>query len=219
MVNLPNNTNRTDVVGSTGSGKTVAGCWLLSTRRTIDWKRSPAIIFDWKGDKLLNSLGAKELRIGAKPPTKPGLYICHPQIDDVEGVDQLLNRVWAQEDVGLFFDEGAELLKSKAISRIMKQGRSKHIPCITCTQQPVWLPRCVFTEADYFAVLRLNSKDDRDTLKGYVNADIHRRLPEHHILWYDVAKDRASEFTPVPSPEEIRAVFLTGKQPPKREVI
>lgn len=217
---LANGQQRTVVIGSTGSGKSVFLAWLLSTRQTIDWKSRPAVIFDWKRERLLNSLGAKKWGLHQRPPTRPGLYIVHPEIDELGPTDEFLNRCWEQEDIGLVFDEAAELEKSRAINRIMKQGRSKNIACISGTQRPVWLPRSVFSEADYFALLRLNDDDDKRTVKRFINADVYRKLEPYHSLYYDVAGDRAAIFTPVPPPGEIRAKFLEAEKAPQlRRVI
>lgn len=210
---LPNGTQRTVVIGSTGSGKSVWLAWLLSTCSTCDYKNTPVVIFDWKREPLLNSLGAKRWGLHQRPPERPGLYIVHPEIDVLGPVDEFLNRCWEQEDIGLIFDEAAELEKSKAINRIMKQGRSKNIPCISGTQRPVWLPRSVFSEADYFALLRLNDDDDKRTVKRFINADVFRKLAPHHSLYYDVSGDRACILSPVPPPREIRAKILEGQKP------
>jgi len=209
---LPDSTQRTVVIGSTGSGKTTAGAWLLSTRATLNYERMPVVMFDWKGDKLINSLDAKPWGLHQRPPTKPGLYIVHPEIDVLDPVDEFLNRCWAQENIGLFFDEAAELEKSRAINRVMKQGRSKHIPCISCTQRPKWLPRSIFSEGDFFMLLRLNDMDDRTTVKRFINADVHKRRAELHSIWYDVAKDHAVLMKPVLPPAEIRARIKWGSQ-------
>lgn len=217
---LPNDTNRTVVIGSTGSGKSTWGAWLLSTCETLDWQNNPVVLFDWKRDRLINSLGAKRWGLHQRPPTRAGLYIVHPEIDELGPVDEFLNRCWEQEHIGLFFDEAAELEKSRAVNRIMKQGRSKHIPCISCTQRPVWLPRSVFSEADYFALLRLNDDDDRRTVKRFINADVFRKLDEYHSLYYDVSRDRAALLTPVPPLAQIRAKFTEGQNRPQlRRVI
>lgn len=215
---LPNDTNRTVVIGSTGSGKSVFGMWLMGTCQTLDWRNGRVICFDWKGDNLLQSLGAKPLGLHQNPPTRPGLYLVSPDPEDLAGVDAFLYKCWQEEDIGLFFDEAAELEKSKEINRIMKQGRSKHIPCISCTQRPVWLPRCIFSEAEYFALLRLNDRDDQNTVKRFINADVNKRRAEYSSLWYDVARDRAHEFSPVPSPSEIKATFKWSKSDERKVV-
>lgn len=215
----PGDTNRTAVIGSTGSGKSFFGMWLLGTRMTLDWVKRPVVIFDWKGDANLNNLGAKRWSIFSKPPKRPGLYITHPMPGEVEPVDAFLHAAWEQEDIGLFFDEAAELEKSRSINRVMKQGRSKHIPCISCTQRPVWLPRSVFSEAEYFALLRLNDQDDKTTVKRFVNADVYQKLPEHYSLWYATVPDKAHVLRPVPNMREIRAMFYTPSTDSRKRIV
>lgn len=210
-VSFPGIENRTCIIGSTGSGKTVFGAWLLSTRKNLDWRNMPVVMFDWKGDKLLGSLGAKEISVRDKPPKKPGLYMLRLDDTDLPDVDVFLNRCWAQENIGLFFDEAAELEKSRSVNRVFKQGRSKHIPIISCTQRPVWLPRSVFSESEYFAIFRLNDRDDQTTVKRFVNADVYAKRLPHHCLWYDVVGDAATVFKPVPSPAAIREAFADLK--------
>lgn len=218
-VHWPNDTQRTAVIGSTGSGKSYFGMWLMGTRQTLDWVNQPVVIFDWKGDANLNNLGAKRWSIYAKPPTRPGLYIVHPLPGEVEPVDVFLVRCWEQEDIGLFFDEASELEKSKAINRVMKQGRAKHIPCISCTQRPVWLPRSVFSEADYFAILRLNDQDDKTTVKRFVNADVYQRLPPHYSLWYAGSPDKAVILRPVPNMKTIRGMFYSPSTESRKRIV
>lgn len=224
---LPNGENRTTVIGSTGSGKTVFGTWLLSTRSTLDFLRKPVVIFDWKRDKLLNSLGAQKWGLHQKAPHRPGLYIVKCPIDDVTQVDLFLDRCFEAEDMGLFFDEAAELKKSRSVNRVMKQGRSKNISCISCTQRPVDLPRSVFSEAEYFAILRLNDLEDLKEVRRFAAARdkddkylVMKRRDEHNAFWYDTTRNRACEFSPVPAPAQIRASILWASSPQvERKVI
>lgn len=201
---FPNNTNRVTVIGATGSGKTQFGLWLLGTRKSLDFVRRPVVMFDFKLDDMIDEIDPIEIGINEKPPKRAELYVTRPHGDDeMDAIDLFLTRCWAQEDIGLYIDEGAELEKSKRLRRVLTQGRSKHIPVITLTQRPVFLPRPVFSEADYFAVLRLNDKRDYDTVKGFVNADVAQRRLPFHSLWYDVGQDRATLLKPVPDRGEI----------------
>lgn len=210
---LPGPSHRLLVAGSTGAGKTQLGVFALSTRQQMNWHRMPVTIFDWKREKLLNSIGAREWDLRKEPPRQNGLYIVHPDPDDLADVDAYLLKVWRAGNHGLFFDEASELEKSKGVNRIMKQGRSLHIPCISCTQRPVWLPRSVFSEADFFAILRLNDRDDQTTIKRFVNADVYKRHGEYFSLWYDAGRDRAIVFSPVPEADALKARFRASKNP------
>lgn len=226
-VRFPNNTNRTCVIGPTGSGKTVFGIWLLSTCKTLNWKRTPVIILDFKGDDLIEQIedagAAKEIDIRSKVPKKPGLYIVRPHPHEKELVDNFLWRVWAQGNVGVFVDEGYMLDKCNAFNAILTQGRSKKIPVLILVQRPAWLSRFVFSESQYFAIFNLNDKRDKITVQQIVNADLSRQRLPYHCLWYDVGGNAgggaAIEFSPVPSVPEIVSVFAEAKQTHKKRTV
>src|ERR1700744_5170015 len=82
---LPDSTQRIVIIGRTGSGKTQAGAWHLSTR---DLTEEPWVIIDYKRDRLLNSIWAKEITLKDKVPDEPGLYTMHPRpIEDDSAVE------------------------------------------------------------------------------------------------------------------------------------
>lgn len=220
MTRLPDNTQRLVNVGSTGTGKTVAGLWHLSHR---NFDEMPWLLIDQKGDKLIREIGPVEIAFKNNRyamPTEPGLYVVRPlPIPEHEAaIEALLWDIWAQEYFGLYIDEGYMLAKSKALNSIYTQGRSKHIPVITNSQRPVWLSRFTFSEADFFQVFRLNDERDRDSMRTML-PDLPKRykLKPYHSLYYDVAKNRLNEFLPVPGPEEVLARFQ-AKTVPARKV-
>lgn len=200
------------------------GIWLLSTRKTLDWKNKPVTIMDFKGDELIAEIeelgGAREIDITEKPPKKPGLYVIRPDPimtpADMRVVDEYLLNLWRNEDHGLFIDEGYELAKSKGFVRILTQGRSKNIPCIMLLQRPVWAPRFCFTEAQYYALLNLTDERDTKTVQSFVNTDIGQHRLPYHALWYDVGanagRGEAVIFKPVPDTHEIAEAFRPQKR-------
>lgn len=212
MVRLPDDTKRLTIVGSTGSGKSQAGVWHLS-KRSFD--RQPWFVFDPKRDALIDQCGMIDFDFySPKLPTKPGLYRFSPVPGDGadnDAVEAFLARVVnraVQEGLGsgLYFDEGYSIPKnSAAYRRILTQGRSLHVPSITLTQRPRWLDVFAFSEADFIQLFRLNRKDDRDTVAGWLphGVDVNKRLPEYHSWYYDVARDDAVHMLPVPSADEI----------------
>lgn len=204
MINLPRKDSRTVVVGSTGSGKTVFSVWLLATR---DLEHRPWIIIDFKGDELLNSIGAEQIRLGVIPK-EPGLYIVKPLPGDEHLVSDLFRRAWERENVGLYIDEGTMVMKNDRWFRAcLTQGRSKHVEMIICSQRPVWLDKYVFTEGTFFSVHNINSEDDRKHLAVFLDGNVPKRLVNHHSLWYDVVAQKLSQLKPVPAPNELMAVF------------
>lgn len=214
---LPRTDQRTAVFGRTGSGKTVFGTWLLSHAA---FDQQPYIIVDYKGDKLLGQTGAVEIGLKERIPKRPGLFIVHPRpkTDDDE-MEAFLWKVWAQEDVGLFFDEMYVLPNKGALQAILTQGRSKHLPAICLSQRPVWVSRMVTSEADFFAIFRLKHPDDRKTVDGFVGANVASEvltLPKYHSLWYDVGEDATFKMLPAPSEDSILDRFEERLKPKRK---
>ena len=213
-VRLPTSDKRTSVIGSTGSGKTQFAVWLLSTR---DFDVRPWVIFDFKGDALIEQLGATEIDVAGKPPVNPGLYIVRPLPGDEAAVSLFLQRCWAQENIGIYIDEGYMLPKlDRWFRACLTQGRSKHIEMIILSQRPVWMDRYVFTEANFFAVFRLNSLEDRKHMRNFVEdrpegekkrGQEPKRLPDYHCLWYDVDRQQANVLSPVPDADTLISIF------------
>lgn len=207
-VRLPDNTKRTVIIGSTGSGKTRGGIWLLSTR---DFVTRPWVIVDFKCDDFIAQIpGLKEIPIDGKPPIRPGLYVVRPLPDDQEQVEAFLQACWEQENIGLFIDEGLMIGKngrSRWMRALLTQGRSKHIPMIVLTQRPVWIDKFVLTESDYLWTFRLNNIDDRNTVQGQMSPVMAERLAPYHSYWYDVGSDELATFAPVPRDKDILSTF------------
>lgn len=207
---LPGPDQRILVLGRTGSGKTHMGLFQLSVR---DYTERPWVVMNSKGDKAINQIqGAKEMRLTDPVPSEPGIYIIRPLPDvDDNALEDLLWRIWAQENVGLFVDEGYMVPKtSKAFRAILTQGRSKNIPMIINSQRPVYLDRFAISEADFYQVFHMNDKADRDTISRFMpDVDLDKRLPKYHSLYYDVGEDQLNEFRPAPPMSSIQSTFRT----------
>jgi hypothetical protein len=205
-VRLPKGDNRTAIIGSTGSGKTQLAIWLLSLRHN---STRVTIIFDFKGDALIDEIGPTEISIAGGVPKKPGLYVVRPipELHD-ELVKQFLWKIWQRGDVLVYVDEGYMLgNRNPALNACLTQGRSKHIEMMILSQRPVWMSKFVFSEANFFAVMNLTLEDDRKFVSGYIGGQRINLLPKYHSLWYDVDNQEGSIFKPVPSREELIATF------------
>jgi hypothetical protein len=211
---LPNNSNRTVLVGRTGTGKTVGGLWHLSNYSM----ERPWIIFNFKGDEHIESLpNTTNINLDYVPKKKErGVFIVTPTPYQLEGsrleeseVDQYLMKLWEREKVGIFADEAFMLGNSKAFVLCLTQGRSKEIPMIICTQRPVWITRFAFSEASYIQVFDLNDDRDIQTVESFVPIrwDEEKRLGPHQSWYYDIANDKVYRFNPVPDMDDLRAIF------------
>ncbi len=206
----PSDDQRLAIIGRTGSGKTTAGAYQLSMR---SFDLMPWIVIDTKRDALLNAIeGTEELNPSGQLPDKPGLYIVRssPRESDQAAIDDMLSRIWEAEDIGLYVDEGYNIPQKENWVGLQTQGRSKRIPMITLSQRPKWMNNFTFSEADHFQIFWLNKPEDRKTLAGYIgnNGDeLETPLPKFWSRWYNVAEDRFYVLKPVPSEEEILAIF------------
>lgn len=211
-IRLPNSRQRIAIVGRTGSGKTFAAAWHLSRQKI---EKMPWVIFDYKGDDLLNKIPRAQ-HIGLEVPTKPGVYITHPLPNDTEAVENYLWKLWRRERVGIYVDEGYMIGDTPAFNALLTQGRSKHIPMIILSQRPVWMSRFVFSEADYYQVFHLNDIRDRKTIQAFCPADLNVRLPDYHSHFYDVGRNALHRFAPVPAEGEILESFSEKLQPRRK---
>jgi hypothetical protein len=216
-IQLPRYDKRTAVIGSTGSGKTQLAVWLLSIR---DFDHRPWVIFDFKGDELIEAINPLEISIFGNPPNKPGLYVVRPipELHD-KAVTDFLWKCWRQGSIGLYVDEGYMLgNRNPALNACLTQGRSKHIEMIILSQRPVWMSKFVFSEANFFAVMNLTLADDRKFVSSYLGGQRVELLPKYHALWYDVDRQQPAVFQPVPDRETLIQRFAERTKS-KRKVI
>jgi len=217
---LPDDTQRLSIVGRTGSGKTVAAVWHLSHAA---FDVMPWVVYDFKRDSLLSQIGELD---GAEHidtdfiPRRPGIYFVHPHPDDVELVQAQMWGIWAQENTGVYVDEGYMVCgpsnSNSAFRSLLTQGRSKRIPMIILSQRPVWLDRFVFSESDFYQLFALNHSGDRKKMMEYIPADLSRPLPEYHSYYHDVARAETVVVKPVPIADEILKVFDRRLEPVRK---
>jgi hypothetical protein len=216
---FPSRSSRVSIIGMTGSGKTRFGVWLFShwlSRSSIN------VIIDFKGDDLIAQIDRAHVIDLKTIPKHPGLYILRPRPDQAEAVDAWLWKVWERGNIGLFFDEGYMLPKSKALDAILTQGRSLKIPAMVLTQRPVYCSRFVFSQADFFAMFFMNDKRDWETVAAFTPQDgmfsPDYDPPEFSCRWYDVAKRYATLIDPVPGDGYILQKYNDALRNPLRTV-
>lgn len=197
---FPPGDSRTAIIGATGTGKTTAAAWLLSHAR---FDKRPWVVLDYKGEELFEDLGApplSRLKVGKLPGKRSrGVYLCSVRPGENDIVEEMLWRMWERGNVGLFVDEAALLPRREAFQAILRQGRSKRIPVIACSQRPVDVEREVFSEASFFGIFRLQDKRDYKVVEGFVPSDLFPwKLPPFYWRWYDVARNNLLTLAPVP---------------------
>jgi hypothetical protein len=201
---LPDDSQRLAIVGRTGSGKTQAAVWHLSMR---DFSGRPWIIFDFKGDTLIQQIpGVRTLAL-KKPPREPGLYVVRPMPHQIDEVDDFLWQVWESEKTGLYFDEGYMVSKCQAFQALLTQGRSKQIPIIVLTQRPIWISRFVWSESDYFQIFTLTNIRDEKIVREFVPRYDKNVLGRYQSFYHDVGEDQTILLDPVPGAPSLLAKF------------
>lgn len=203
---LPEHDKRTAIIGSTGSGKTQLACWVLAH---CDWHKRPCYCLDFKGDSLIAEIGMEDINVNLPPPKRPGLYRV-PLIPEVtnEALTKFLWRVWENENAIVYTDEGFMIPnRDPAFLALLTQGRSKNIQMITLIQRPVWCSKFVFSEANHFYVMRLQTEDDRKYVSGYLDGTSIDRLPRFHSYWYTADNQEGAHLAPVPGKGAILDIF------------
>lgn len=197
--------DRTAIIGATGTGKTVFAKYILSKQDFSPRSKSamPWIILDFKREDF-NSIKAEA--IGYEIPKKPGLYILQPHLNDEKDLHDFLWDIWNHGRIGIFCDEGYMIPAmncQKPFRAILTQGRSKKIPMINLSQRPVQIDRFILSEAQFIQVFHLNDVRDYDTVEGLMPSIYELDLPEFHSWYWDVKRKSLIQFSPAPPPEEI----------------
>lgn len=181
--------------------------WFLSRRNFLT---KPWIIYDWKYEDLIAEIeDIQEISVHDKIPVRPGLYVVHPEPDQVDEVDLQFRQIWINENTGVYIDEGYMVgQRSRAFRSLLSQGRSKHIPMIILSQRPSWMDRFVFTESQFFSIFRLQHSDDLKSVQQFIPYDeIFERLPEYWSYYYDVKANELAKMEPVPDRKLIIQTF------------
>lgn len=214
-VRLPGVSDRTVIIGRTGSGKTVGGLWHLSLQ-PID--EMPWIVIDFKRDEAIAAIPyASYIRIG-EIPEAPGIYILQPRpvSEDQERLSEHMSAILERGDVGIFVDEGFMMARDDGLNTILMQGRSKRIPVILCTQRPVYVSRFVFSEASFVQVFHVLDRRDRKVISEFTplfREDEDQELEPYHSWYYDVGRNRLEQFGPVPEASLSHALMTSRLAP------
>ncbi len=168
--------------------------------------KRPWIFFDFKKEVLLDQIGfppLRALKVG-KLPSKRGLYVCSPRPGQEDEVEDMLWSIWEQGNIGLFCDEVTLMPDKAAFKAIQRQGRSKLIPTISCTQRPVGVDREIFTEANFVSLFNLRDIRDQKVVRDFTGMPLREApLPRYWSRWYDVGANTEMLLKPAPHADTI----------------
>jgi DNA helicase HerA-like ATPase len=189
------------ILGTTGSGKSTYGAWLLSM---APFHLKPAFIVDFKHEEIFaKALRIREIGLHESLPTVPGVFIVRPRPDEAykgdgtPDVETWLEKLWNAGNAWLYIDEGYLMPDRAWLRNVLAQGRSLGITVVTTSQRPVDISRSVFTEATYVTVFRLNDKKDWQRVGEFTPPGmLEKRLPDFHSFWYSPAHHRADDPQP-----------------------
>lgn len=196
---------RATLVGRSGVGKTTLGKWLMF-RSPLRW-----IVLDTKHDdgfngyKTFNKLPTmKELAHGL-PDNK--LLVVRPtggELTQPRVLDNWLAVIHdSWDDIGVMIDEGYQVAMGAnagpGLTGLLTRGRARGQAVIVGSQRPARLPLFCFTEANYFFIMQLSSKDDKKKLYDYTGQRVLLTdvIPPYEFRYFDVARGTLTGYSPV----------------------
>lgn len=212
---LPGPKDRVAVIGSTGSGKTVAALWHLS-RANLNAR--PWIVFDFKDDDniaLIEKAQHVDLKFRPAADAK-GVYVVHPMRTDDEAVNEMMVDLLSRGNVGLYIDE-PDMNNATGFEDVLRKGRSHYVPVIALTQRPVDCNRYMLSEAGFYHVFDLADQRDWNVVKQFIPAEFPTSMKKYHSFYYDRDRKQLTRFAPVPTIDEIM-VAIDSQLTPKQEV-
>jgi hypothetical protein len=194
---------RLAVVGRTGSGKTYLERWFMlrSGLRwvVLDTKHDPGFN-DWRPSGGLLEPKALKRRWADTP------YIVvrpHPVQNNPATLDYYLGQLHdAFEGFGVCVDETYQVVTGPrpgpGLTGLVTRGRVRRQAVILGSQRPSWVPRFMFSEADYVAAMSLTLLADRQRVFEFTGDQRSLlRLAPREWLWYDVAANHMTLYAPV----------------------
>ena len=215
---------RVTFIGQTGSGKSVVARYFLKLARAKGWR---IVIIDPKKD-WMKYLGQK------MPFAKDGLGTVDSPWLVGEFYDKFAVQIFQplewNDDCKFFFqdiiktgntivytDEITQLATANNVPKELKviwtQGRALNIGAWCATQRPLGIPEIIKSQSEVWFLFRVNSKDDREVVKGYIPLDgtpevIDKPLPKYEFWYWDDTLEHPIHVAPLKL-EEISHVSQT----------
>lgn len=181
-------TERVTLVGRTGSGKTFAARTLLAKRHrlividpkddlgTPDWNLEEATERGWR--ELARGQPAR-LRVTAPVGELPdweeyyrrGFMAASPRAPVAIYTDEVYGVVSPGAKPGPFF------------TAVYTRGRTRYCSAWAATQRPTWVPRFLFSEADWLLCFLLTELQDRKRMAEVMGSLVEQAPPTRYGFW------------------------------------
>lgn len=198
---------RAMIAGKTGSGKTTMAIWLLR-RSPGPWlmlnPKHTKALKEFPGSVQVDSIQFKDIDEAFKRSSyvvvNPPAEYNHPEI-----LDQFIEMLFRNYDgLNLYVDELLMIHErgqpGDGLIHWLTLGRESQLSFIGVTQRPRRVSLFLFSESDYFGVLKLNLLDDRKRMYEFIgDPDLIKKIPQDRLWkWYDVSADTLVTYGPVP---------------------
>lgn len=192
---------RITFIGKTGSGKSVVSRYLLKLARKRGWR---IVIIDPKkdwmkylgkhyqfADKGLGTVDNPFLVTEFNP--KLAVQVFQPLEWDSQ-CEKFFQAIIACRNTIVYVDEITQLANATVVPRELKliwtQGRSLNIGAWCATQRPKGIPIIVKDQSEIWFLFRVNSKDDRKVVQGYLPLEempevVERPLPKYWFYYWE----------------------------------
>lgn len=206
-------------IGKTGSGKSVVSRYLLKIARKRgwriviidpkkDWMKYLGKVYKYAEKKSLGTVDSPWLVSEFNP--RYAVQIFQP-LEWTEQCRVFFQAIIDCKNTIVYVDEITQLANATNVPRELKliwtQGRSLNIGAWCGTQMPKGIPLIVKTQAEVWFLFRLNSKDDRKVVQGYLPIEEMPEVVNHPLpkYWFYYWEDS------MPKPMLVRPLKLEQK--------
>jgi DNA helicase HerA-like ATPase len=230
---LPNPDEQVFICGQKGSGKTTLIKRLLTLLKDEliiiidskpDWEDLAPMFGRNKGNKprkldmkflwTLNSKDAKGVYVYQCPTDRPAWADANVErliFWSIARYDRI--KRWTGKKVGMTIvvDELGDFAKGSyttpAMSKLIRQGRSKRVRTFLGSQRPSGIPQIAVDQAQRFCVFMLMNKNDRKRMAEWVHPQLEQMATGRDFWYYEIPRNR------VPKPLTLMHQNEKGKLP------